>query len=270
MADICVITGGGSGIGLAAAKRLGQDYYIVLVGRTPQKLEGALAELKALGIEGEILPGDVSNQESMQRLAGRAASLGKVKVVIHAAGMSPQMGNAETIFRTNALGTVYVNQELSKVMGEQSCIIDISSMAAYLMEEEQFPHDLYALSLTDTKEFVAKVLEGVTVLPEAYQSGLAYSISKHFAIWFAQHSAVIYGQRGIRVVSVSPGTFATPMGELEGDQAADIALNGALGRLGDPDEMAKLLAFVSSDAASYLTGTDILCDGGAVAAIRQD
>jgi NAD(P)-dependent dehydrogenase (short-subunit alcohol dehydrogenase family) len=270
MADICVITGGGSGMGLATAKRLGKDYRIILVGRTPKKLEGALAELTALGIEAEILPGDVSDRESVRKLAEHAASLGTVKIVIHAAGMSPQMGGAEIIFRTNALGTVFINEELSKVMGEQGCIVDVASMAAYIIPQEQCPTDLYPLSQTDTEGFVSKVLDEINKLPEAYRSGLAYSFSKNFVLWLAQRSACLLGERGIRVVSVSPGTFETPMGELEGDQAASSAENGALGRVGKPEEMAELLAFVSSDAASYLTGTDILCDGGAVAAMRQD
>ena len=59
------------------------------------------------------------------------------------------------------------------------------------------------------------------------------------------------------------------MGDLEGEQAASFALAGALGRVGQPEEIANLMAFIASDAASYLTGTDILCDGGAIAAMRS-
>jgi NAD(P)-dependent dehydrogenase (short-subunit alcohol dehydrogenase family) len=256
-------------MGLATAKKLGKDCYIILVGRTPAKLEGALAELKALGIGAEILPGDVSDRESVQKLAARAASIGTVKVVINAAGMSPHMGDAEAIFRANALGTIFINEELSKVMGEGSVIVDIASMAAYLFPQENLPLPLYPLSLTDPEAFISNMLGVLAKFPPEAQSGGAYSISKNFVTWYAQQSAVLYGKKGIRVVSVSPGTFETPMGVLEGEQAAGIAANGALGRMGKPEEMANLLAFVTSDAASYLTGADILCDGGSVAAMRQ-
>lgn len=70
-------------------------------------------------------------------------------------------------------------------------------------------------------------------------------------------------------MSVSPGTFETPMGDLEGEAAAKFAINGALKRVGQPEEIAKLIAFIASADASYLTGTDILCDGGAIAAMRK-
>ena len=81
--------------------------------------------------------------------------------------------------------------------------------------------------------------------------------------------AVKYGKKGIRVVSISPGTFKTPMGEVEGEEAAAFALRGALGRLGEPEEIAKMMAFMVSDACSYLTGVDILYDGGTIAAVQE-
>ncbi|GHU66128.1 oxidoreductase [Clostridia bacterium] len=256
-------------MGLATAKRLGKSHHIIIVGRTPRKLENALSELAALGIDAEILPGDVGDRESVRKLAEHAASRGEIKTVIHAAGMSPQMGDFKTIFTTNALGTIFINEELAKLMSENSCIIDIASIAGYRVPEEQLPKAFYPLSLTNPEEFKTAVLNIVSKLPVEYQTGLAYSFSKNFVIWFAQQSACLYGRRGIRVVSVSPGIFETPMGEIEGEQAANLAKNGALGRLGKPEEMAELLAFLSSDAASYITGTDILCDGGSVASCQQ-
>ncbi|MBQ8663841.1 MAG: SDR family oxidoreductase [Eubacterium sp.] len=83
-----------------------------------------------------------------------------------------------------------------------------------------------------------------------------------------QHAAVKYGSSGLRIVSISPGTFATPMGILEGEAASSLALQGALGRVGDPVEIARMMAFMVSDACSYLTGVDILYDGGSIAALR--
>ena len=60
----------------------------------------------------------------------------------------------------------------------------------------------------------------------------------------------------------------TPMGEIEGEQAASFALRGAMGRLGEPEEIAKMMAFMVSDECSYLCGVDILYDGGSVAAMK--
>ena len=69
MGNVCVVTGGGSGMGLEAAKILGKEQKIILVGRTVSKLENAIAELKALGIDAESYPGDASDRESMKKLA---------------------------------------------------------------------------------------------------------------------------------------------------------------------------------------------------------
>lgn len=256
-------------MGLAAAKLIGKNHRIVLVGRTPQKLDGALNELKELGIEAEVFPCDVGDRASVQRLAAHAATLGSVKTVIHAAGMSPHMGSGEAIFNANAMGTIYINEEFSKIMVENSCIVDISSMSAYMMPEDKLPTAAYSLSLTDSAEFQIKILDILKDIPDITGSNMGYIFSKHFVIWYAKQCACMYGNRGIRVLSVSPGTFETPMGELEGDNASNLAKAGALGRLGKPEEIAELIAFIASDAASYLTGTDILCDGGTIAAIQR-
>ena len=110
MKEICVITGGGSGMGLAAAKELGDEYQILITGRTIEKLQAAVEDLKMKGIEAEGFPCDVSDRRAVERLAEYASNMGNIKVVIHAAGLSPNMGSAETIMRINAVGTVNVNE----------------------------------------------------------------------------------------------------------------------------------------------------------------
>ena len=91
MANVCVITGGGSGMGLAAAKFMSKDKIIVISGRTMSKLEGAVAELKALGYDAYAKACDTSDRESVKELVAFASSLGEIKNVINAAGVSPAM-----------------------------------------------------------------------------------------------------------------------------------------------------------------------------------
>jgi len=269
MKNICVVTGGGSGMGLAAAKIMGKDHSVILVGRTVKKLEGALQELLDLEIEAEVFPCDVSSRASVQELASHAAKSGNVKAVINAAGMSPHMASGELIFDANAMGTIYVNEEFSKVMKAGSCIVNVSSMSAYMMAEEKLPRSEYKVSLSDPEQFRAKMLAILGTVPQEAAPNMAYMISKNFVIWYAAQCACLYGSKGIRVLSVSPGTFNTPMGEIEGEEAASFARRGALGRVGEVDEMARLIAFIAGDGAGYLTGTDILCDGGTIAAMRR-
>jgi NAD(P)-dependent dehydrogenase (short-subunit alcohol dehydrogenase family) len=93
-------------------------------------------------------------------------------------------------------------------------------------------------------------------------------LSKNFVIWHSRTIAAQFGTKGARVLSVSPGSFDTPMGKLEEDAGAGaFAQLGALKRFGRPSEIAELLAFCASDKPGYLTGTDIICDGGVMAAM---
>ena len=149
MKDVCVITGGGSGMGLAAAKFMPKDKIIIVSGRTVSNLEKAIEQLKELGYEAYAYACDTSNRNSVKELAQYAAETGNVRNVINAAGMSPNMADPEKLLRVNAIGTVYVNQEFSKVMAPGSVIVDISSNSAYVLPKFLISHKVYALAETD-------------------------------------------------------------------------------------------------------------------------
>ena len=268
MRQICVVTGGGSGMGLEAAKLLGKEQKIILVGRTAAKLEGAIEELRSAGVEAEAFPCDASDRESVKKLAAYASSQGTVKTVIHAAGVSPHMASGEKIFAINAVGTINIDEEFGEIMGEGGCILNVSSMSAYMLPADRAPKQVYKLALSDTAAFQAAVNQMLAAVPEEQRTGMAYTISKNFVVWYTARMAIRYGKKGLRVVSISPGTFKTPMGEVEGEEAAGFALRGALGRLGEPEEIAKMMAFMASDACSYLSGVDILYDGGSIASFQ--
>ncbi|HEY4785356.1 MAG TPA: SDR family oxidoreductase [Bacteroidales bacterium] len=266
MKNICVVTGGGSGMGLATAKVLGRDNYVIIAGRTLKKLENALAELTAEGIEAEAFACDVSNSSSVNSLVARAISIGRISTVIHAAGMSPQMGDAKTIMQVNAIGTINIHESFYKVMDEGSCIIDISSMSGHMVPWLILPKNKFKYSRVNKDLFFKMMIGRVNLFPQKIRSSIAYIISKNFVIWYAKTDAVKFGNRGIRVLSVSPGFFETPMGELEKKRTDAYIKNSAIKRMGRVEEIANLISFCVSDKASYLTGTDILCDGGCIAA----
>ena len=217
MKDVLVVTGGGSGMGLEAAKFTPKEKIVVISGRTVSKLENAVKELKELGIEAYPFACDTSKRDSVKALAEYCASLGNVKNVINAAGVSPAMNvTPEAIMRINALGTVYVNQEFSKVMKPGSVIIDISSNSAYQLPSFMIPKKLYTLADQDEEAFVTKMIKKTWMVKDPYlKNGMAYSFSKNFVCWYAQKCAYEYGLKGIRVASLSPGLIATGMGNLE-------------------------------------------------------
>ena len=263
MKDVVVITGGGSGMGLSAAKNMSKEKIIILSGRTVSKLENAVKELTDLGFEAYAHACDTSSRKSVHELAQFAATKGIVRNVINAAGMSPNMADGETLLRVNALGTVYVNQEFSKVMGPGSVIVDISSNSAYALPGFLISHKVYALAETDEEKFIQKNLKKANLAKGDYQrAGFAYALSKNFVVWYAQKCAFSYGRKGIRVCSLSPGLISTDMGKLEEKEGGSLLKYAAEGRMGTPEELGYAIATVADERNGYLAGVDVLVDGG--------
>ena len=271
MANVCVITGGGSGMGLEAAKFMPKDKIIVISGRTMSKLEGAVAQLKELGYDAYAKTCDTSDRESVKELVAFATSLGEVKNVINSAGVSPAMkGTPEGILRINALGTVYINQEFSKVMNPGSVIVDVSSNSAYILPSFIIPKKAYPLAETNEAAFLKKLIKRAGMANGEYQQkGFAYSLSKNFVVWYAKKCAFEYGVKGIRVVSLSPGLIATDMGNLEKEDGGMLIPFSAEERMGKPEELGYALATVADERNGYLAGVDVLCDGGSTNGMKE-
>lgn len=270
MANVCVITGGGSGMGLEAAKFMPKDKIIVLAGRTESKLQKAAAMLGELGFTAHAKVCDTSKRESVKALAEFASSLGEVKNVINSAGLSPAMADPETIVRVNALGTVYVNEEFFKVMNPGSVIVDVASNSAYILPKIVISKKIYALADTNEEEFVRRMVKRSHLAKGDYQrSGFAYSLSKNFAVWYSAKCAFEYGRRGIRVVSLSPGLIATDMGNLEAKDGGMLIPFSAEERMGRPEELGFALATVADERNGYLAGVDVLVDGGSTNGMKE-
>lgn len=269
MAKVCVITGGGSGMGLEAAKFMPKDRIIVLSGRTESKLAKAVAELEALGFKAYAKACDTSKRESVQALASYAASLGEVATVINAAGLSPAMSDGTTIIRVNALGTVYVNQEFAKVI-KKGVIVDIASNSAYMLPSFMQSKKIYALADTDEEKFLKKLEKKTHLAKEGYyRSGFAYTLSKNFVVWYAKKCAFEYGPKGIRVVSLSPGLIATDMGNLEKESGGMLIGFSAEERMGKAEELGFAIASVADERNGYLAGVDVLVDGGSTNGMKE-
>jgi len=265
MADVCVITGGGSGMGLAAAKFMGKEKILVISGRTVSKLENAGAELRDEGHTVYCQSCDTSDRESVKKLAAFAKSLGTVRSVINSAGLSPNMADGEKVLKVNALGTVYVNQEFAKVMEKGSVIVDIASNSAYSLPDvlTRFVSLLYPKAETDEKKFVEGILRIANLANTEYnKSGFAYALSNNFVTWYARKCAYEYSPKGIRVCSLSPGLISTGMGELEKEAGSYLIRLSAEKRMGTPEELGLAIASVADERNGYLAGVDVLVDGG--------
>lgn len=271
MKKVVVITGGGSGMGLEAAKFMDKSKIIVICGRTESKLENAKNELKKLGYEVYSKACDTSSRDSVKELVQFASDLGEITNVINSAGVSPAMGGKpEEIMRINGLGTVYMNQEFGKVMKSGSVIVDIASNSAYQLPKMLLPSKHYPLADTDEEKFLKKTLWLANKIKGDYQkAGLAYSISKNFVTWYAAKSAFELGEKGIRVCSLSPGLISTGMGKMEEESGGFLIGKSCEKRMGKPEELGFAIAMVADERNGYLAGVDVLVDGGSVRGLQE-
>ncbi|MFJ3034958.1 SDR family NAD(P)-dependent oxidoreductase [Curtobacterium pusillum] len=264
MTDTAIITGGTGGMGLATAELLGADHRIVLADLDQTRIDAAVGELARLGIDATGIACDITDRASVDALFAFAAQDDHhVRAVVHTAGVSPQMGDAALMARINAIGTVHVAQAFLRVAGEGDALVTVASVAGHGLPKVLIPTRAFPLATSDPSGFVRIIARRSGVLGKKLRSGLAYSFSKAFVIWYSRQQAAAFGARGARIVSVSPGSFDTAMGKLEADHgASDLLKVSAIKRFGRPDEIAAVLAFAASTAPGYLTGTDILVDGG--------
>jgi NAD(P)-dependent dehydrogenase (short-subunit alcohol dehydrogenase family) len=251
-----VITGAGSGMGRACVERLRALADVVVA-----------VDLAAPDIPGTVgVACDISDPGAVDALAARAADAGPFRALVHAAGISPTMGDARRVLEIDLVGTQLLLDAFGGLVEPGSAAVCFASSAAYAVAP--FVDDDMEALLADP--LAGDFLDRATTLVGG-DSGFAYALAKVGVIRSAGRAAVGWGTRGGRVNSLSPGLIDTPMGrqELEHQPLMKDMLNQTpLGRLGDADEVAAVAAFLVSDAASFVSGIDVLVDGGQLQGTR--
>ncbi|MEO3786039.1 SDR family oxidoreductase [Actinocorallia sp. B10E7] len=266
--DVVVVIGVG-GMGQAIARRVGSGRKVLLADFNENTLTAAADLLRGEGHDVVTRQVDVGDHGSVTALADAAASLGRVTHVAHTAGLSPVQATTEAILRVDLLGVALVLEQFARVVAPGGAGVVIASMAGHLSaglsaEQEK------ALTTTPAQELLALPF----LAPEAAGvPGLAYGLAKRANVLQVQAAAAAWGQRGARINSISPGVISTPMGQQEltgenGEQMRAMIGMSATKRVGTPDDIAAAAAFLLDAQAGFITGTDLLVDGGAVAAVR--
>jgi NAD(P)-dependent dehydrogenase (short-subunit alcohol dehydrogenase family) len=266
--DAVVVVTGAGGMGCAVARRIGVGATVVLADFDEQALESAATTLTTNGYDVVRRVVDVSSKESVEALAADAAARGRVTAVVHTAGVSPVQATVDAIMRVDLLGTALMLDAFGAVMCPGGAGVFISSMAGTMTSLD--PDLELRLATTPTDQ----LLDLAELAPDAVaEPGIAYGIAKRANQVRVMAASRAWGERGARVNSISPGVIATPMGaaELEGphgDFMRSMIAGSGTGRIGTAEDIADAVDFLIGRHASFITGTDVLVDGGVIASLR--
>lgn len=258
MKNVHIITGGSSGIGLECAKRF-KDGVVIITGRNEERLKTAKQELIKAGIDVEYKASDVSSKENIKELFEYAKSLGKIKTVVNSAGVSGGSADAKLTLDIDLLGTDNLIKETLNIIEEKTVLILISSMMGHVVPANpEYDHFLENPSEEGAIDALVAVAQN--------KADIAYNFSKKGVHMLVKKFASEFGKKGARIVSISPGIIMTPMGEQAAadhpEQMNYMKMMTPMGRNGSPEDIGNAVSFLADDKASFITGTDLLVDGG--------
>lgn len=263
---IAIITGATGGMGRAIASLFSSDHQLLLADVSRDKLDSFAAQLQQTGATVHTLVADISKQEDVNALVSTADAAGPIAALVHSAGLSPNMAEGRVIYEVNLRGTERLLQTITPYIRDGAAAVLIASQAGTLFAQNSCP-ELNRVLMNPLADDFYEQLENFEASSGAKD---AYGFSKLGVQLLAIKYASRWGEQNARVISLSPGIIDTPMGQFEKERSEvmdGMIASTPLQRMGTSEEIARVARFLCSSEASFVTGVDLLVDGGATQAL---
>ncbi|WP_407381345.1 SDR family oxidoreductase [Methanobrevibacter sp.] len=266
--EVIALLGAGS-MGTAIVKRIGAGKIIFLGDISEDNLESRAKELRYEGYIVETQIVDAMDKSSVEAFAKKATEMGTLKHFINTAGASPNQASPEHIINLDLVATSETIDVFADYIAEGGSGLIISSQTGYMMNIPPEVENEIAMAPTDELKDIDFIKNDAMV-----NSGIAYIVAKranHLRVRTA--AATTWGDRRARINTISPGIIVTPLAydefEAAGEGYQEMINSSPARRVGTPEEIARAAEFLLSDQASFITGIDLLIDGGVIAAINS-
>jgi len=264
--DVIALLGAGS-MGTAIVKRIGSGKIIFLGDISEKNLKIRAKELRYEGYAVETQRVDALDKNSVEEFAKKASKLGNLKYFINTAGASPNQASPQHIINLDLIATAESIDIFADYIAEGGAGLIISSQTGYMMNlSPEVEHEISTTPAGELKD-IDFIKNDAMV-----NSGVAYVVAKranHLRVKSA--AATSWGDRHARINSISPGIIVTPLAydefEAAGDAYQEMINSSPAKRVGTPEEIARAAEFLLDDKSSFITGIDLLIDGGVIAAI---
>ena len=262
-----LVTGAAGGMGRACARLLGATDDLVLTDVSPERLGAFAAELRTDSYNVIDRAGDLSDPALIAQLVADLSADGRPFAVVHTAGLSPSLADWKAIMQVNLVASELLMNALEAALIPGSVAVLIASSAGHMMPAVAEVDAVLAEPLADSfMGAIEQVMMGMGgANSPGGMGGISYTLSKRAIHTMVQRRSQVWGPKGCRIASISPGMIDTFMGRSElanTGGAKELADATPVGRLGTANDIALAARFLASDDASFISGTDLLVDGG--------
>ncbi len=262
---VIVITGGAGGIGQACSRTF-KNQPLIITDYSQAKVDETVKILSKEGFDVIGIACDITSKEDIEKLIKFVADNGSLKALIHTAGVSGTVKDLKKLYTIDLIATELLIDAFYNLAERESVAILLSSMMAHTVTvNEKYDEALINPQAPESFDIVSQFVNN--------DSDTMYNFVKRGVLLLSYKNVDKWGGKGARIVTVSPGVIETPMAlkaaEEHPERMEMIKQATPLKRNGKPEDIADVVHFLTSDAARFITGTDILVDGGVIQNIKK-